>query len=214
MFLSTKWWLRIAFWVALIYLTLFEHGYYDFLSLNLLLAYIPVEIGFWLTPKRHALLFYPLLVVWLLFLPNAPYLLTDLVHLTLLDAYSPVTNLLINSPKVWYKFTELIITVGLGTVGGLLSIQAVVKSLSQRWHRDWLRYWLVPGVSLLSAVGIYIGRFLRIHTVYLLMPNWIVPRILTMWSSRMLFFTGLLFLVQMAAYGLMVLMQRPRSLDA
>lgn len=207
----TKWLFRGLFWISIIYLLLFEHGHYDFLSLNLFLAYIPVEIGFWLTDSRSAWLFYPLLVIWMLFLPNAPYLLTDLVHLTLLDAYSPTTNLLVNTPRVWFKFAELVLTVGLGTVGGFLSVQSVVAAISRRFQRPKMTLWLVPVVFALSSIGIYIGRFLRIHTVYLLMPGWIMNRILTMWSPRMWIFTVIIFAVQMAGYGLIVLSQHAQT---
>jgi len=203
--------MRGLFWVSIAYLFFFEHGRYDFLSLNLFLAYLPVELGFWLTPQRNAWLFYPLLIIWLLFLPNAPYLLTDLVHLTLLDAYSPTTLLLVNSPRVWFKFAELVLSVGLGTVGGLLSVQQVAATLGQRLHQPRLHFGAVPIILFLSAIGIYIGRFLRIHTVYLLMPEWIINRILTMWSTRMWIFTVIIFAVQMACYGLLVLSQQTKQ---
>jgi len=64
-----------------------------FLVWNLFLAWIPLVYAF-LAYRLHQSHFNKLLIVpgivgcaliWLLFLPNAPYLLTDLIHLRVID---------------------------------------------------------------------------------------------------------------------------------
>jgi hypothetical protein len=58
-----------------------------FLLWNLFLAIIPFvtsSLLAWLAKskgKTSAFVFYPLAALWLLFFPNAPYVLTDLIHL-------------------------------------------------------------------------------------------------------------------------------------
>src|SRR5690242_8692497 len=58
---------------------------YRFLAWNLLLAWIPLVVALWVYDafrrdgRRPALV--PAIVLWLLFLPNAPYVVTDFVHL-------------------------------------------------------------------------------------------------------------------------------------
>ena len=61
-------------------------GYYVFLIFNLILAGVPLFFStvlriasHWELPRLFQL---PLLILWLLFLPNAPYMLTDILHLT------------------------------------------------------------------------------------------------------------------------------------
>src|SRR5579875_1694663 len=59
---------------------------YHFIPWNLLLACVPYGVSLCVAmlrraAPRHSWLVAPLYVPWLLFLPNAPYLLTDFVHL-------------------------------------------------------------------------------------------------------------------------------------
>ena len=51
---------------------------------NLFLAFIPLGLSFWLfrwQTKSRSLLWWIGLIVFIAFLPNAPYLLTDIIHL-------------------------------------------------------------------------------------------------------------------------------------
>jgi len=51
---------------------------------NLFLAFIPLMLSFWLFLKRskkRSLLWWIGLIIFIVFLPNAPYLLTDIIHL-------------------------------------------------------------------------------------------------------------------------------------
>ena len=58
-----------------------------FLNWNLFLAFIPWVLTTWLIiqPKiqKHKIAFGLIICFWLLFFPNAPYILTDLFHLKL-----------------------------------------------------------------------------------------------------------------------------------
>ena len=60
-----------------------EFGY-RFLVWNLFLAAIPFPLAVMaeqFVHTRHSLIAVPILIAWLLFLPNAPYLVTDILHL-------------------------------------------------------------------------------------------------------------------------------------
>src|ERR1700751_3830758 len=55
-----------------------------FLVWNLFLAWVPFLIAFSLSQKKkkvHPVTLWMYISVWLLFLPNAPYIITDFVHL-------------------------------------------------------------------------------------------------------------------------------------
>ena len=91
----------------------------------------------------------PLGVVWLLFLPNAPYLLTDLVHL------GPVRE-----APFWFDVLLLASFAINGLLLGFAALamvqQVVVRRFGSRW--GWA---LALGALGLCGYGIYLGRFLR-----------------------------------------------------
>jgi uncharacterized membrane protein len=101
--------------------------------------------------RRYVLFTVPLAaVLWLLFFPNAPYILTDLQHLRYPHAGVPVwfDMLLIN----WFAWTGILLG-----VFSLFMMQDIVQRIIGRWF-GWA---FVISVSVLSGLGIYLGRFLR-----------------------------------------------------
>ena len=116
-----------------------------FLMWNLFLATIPVFAS-----SRLSRSWWPLwLGVWLLFLPNAPYLLTDLIHLR----HRPPVPL-------WYDLALLLSCAGTGLVFTYASLARVQAFVARRFGP--VLGWLTAvGSLVLSAFGIYVGRFLR-----------------------------------------------------
>ena len=87
--------------------------------------------------------------VWLLFLPNAPYILTDLVHL---GVRPPV--------PLWYDLAVLLSAAGVGLLAGYVSLADVHDVVARRWGGA--VGWALAVVALfLGAFGIYLGRVLR-----------------------------------------------------
>jgi uncharacterized membrane protein len=128
---------------------------FDFLIWNLFLAWIPFGIAYFtftLTLKRSWL--YVLIPVaaflWLIFFPNAPYILTDFQHLRNPGPDIPVWfDVLL---LIWFAFTGLL----LGIVS-LFLMQEIIRREFGRWP-GWI---FVVSVTCLSSTGIYMGRFLR-----------------------------------------------------
>jgi uncharacterized membrane protein len=126
-----------------------------FLGWNLFLAAIPLAASLCLRrmdprrwPVRRALLF----VGWLLFLPNAPYIVTDLVHL---EPRPPV--------PVWFDLAMLLSAAATGLIMGYLSLLDVHRVLEARF--GWVRAWAATAASLIGCgYGIYLGRFLRFNS--------------------------------------------------
>lgn len=121
----------------------------DFLWWNLWLAWIPWVLSALVVRTKAALLRWPLGAAWLLFLPNAPYLLTDLVHL---KARPPVPLWL--DVLLWSSFALA------GLLLGWTSLEAVARALSPRLGRLGTGAF-VGAVLLLIGFGTYLGRFLR-----------------------------------------------------
>jgi len=128
------------------------HSYFFlFLVWNLFLAAIPFLITFQLLSRKRVHK-YPLLMwlgLWLLFLPNAPYIITDFIHLQHLKA------------NIFWLDAVLI---GVYALSGLLfyfiSVRDMEELLQQHFQPKKVKYllWMLP---FLVGFGIYLGRFLR-----------------------------------------------------
>jgi uncharacterized membrane protein len=122
---------------------------YTFLFWNLFLAVIPFGISSLLVRFRTpAFVFYPVAALWLLFFPNAPYVLTDLIHLR------PVVV------PLWYDLLLLLSFAWTSLMFGFVSLSDMQQLVKQRFNA--VTGWLFAcGALLLGSFGIYLGRFLR-----------------------------------------------------
>jgi uncharacterized membrane protein len=145
--------LGFAFLAGRIYLS--RHLTYSFLLWNVSLAWIPYLASLcvlalyqrgrkrlWLIPAA----------VWLVFLPNAPYMVTDLLHL---GEHLPV--------PLWYDI-GLLTTFALAGLclafASLRTMQAVIQQ-SAGAAAGWLCALAAIG---LSGFGIYLGRFMNFNS--------------------------------------------------
>lgn len=121
---------------------------------NLLLAWVPIGLGAAAVRDRRALVV--LGPVWWVFLPNAPYLLTDLVHLA---PRPPVPT--------WFDVSLL---GGLGALGLWMGGRSVVDVADavERWHGPTaaraLRVLIPPSCGFAMVLG-RVGRFHSWHLV-------------------------------------------------
>jgi uncharacterized membrane protein len=125
---------------------------FSFLAWNLFLAWIPVlaAIAAYDARRRGATLLtvLPLAVVWLLFLPNAPYLLTDFVHLGSRD-----------DAPLWFDIVLFGSFAWTGMLLGFLSIFVMQGIVRRAAGAVW--GWVLVAASLgASSFGIYLGRSL------------------------------------------------------
>lgn len=124
-----------------------------FLNWNLFLAFVPwaVTSVTILKPKlqTYRITIFILLSIWLLFFPNAPYILTDLFHLRLKSAM----------PK-WFDLILILSFAWTGLVFGFLSLWDIEKILSKSINRIWMSLISVC-LLFIGSFGIYLGRYLR-----------------------------------------------------
>ena len=127
---------------------------YLFFFWNLFLAWVPLGAallfyGLAARQSRNWLLLLGAAVIWFLFFPNAPYIVTDIVHLR---QAAPV--------PYWYDLICVMAFAQTGLFLGYLSLY-----LMQEVIRAWLGRsagWLFALAMLsASAFGVYLGRFLR-----------------------------------------------------
>jgi uncharacterized membrane protein len=122
---------------------------------NLFLAWIPFAlayVAYALSWKRIWLyLFIPFFAfLWLIFFPNAPYILTDLQYLNRVTTPVPLWFDIIL--LVWFSWT--------GVLLGLVSLYLMHEIVQRNFGRGpgWIFVLIVSG---LSSAGIYVGRFMR-----------------------------------------------------
>ncbi len=137
---------------------------YSNLPWNLFLAWVPYGFSFIsataiaLAPRYGWLVLVFTGPAWLLFFPNAPYIVTDFYHL---DPRPPV--------PLWYDIGLIATFAFTGCFLGLASLrtmQELIDKLLARlgiWGR--LLSWGFVGLALsVSALGIYLGRFGRFNS--------------------------------------------------
>lgn len=125
---------------------------------NLFLAWIPFILAYiahavsW--RRRWLYVVIPVFAfLWLIFFPNAPYMLTDLQDLSRGTGGTPL----------WY---DVIIVVWCSWTGMLLGVISLYL-MQDIMHRAFGRFagWVfVIVISALSSFGIYIGRFVRLNS--------------------------------------------------
>ena len=141
--------LSVGLYVARVYYS--GESTYGFLLWNLFLAAIPFAIStllLWKSPGSRVV-FVAIAGVWLLFFPNAPYVLTDLIHLWA-------------RPEVplWYDLFLILSFASTSLMLGLVSLFDMQEMISSRYSR--MAGWAFSLASIvLGSFGIYLGRFLR-----------------------------------------------------
>jgi uncharacterized membrane protein len=130
-------------------------SFYEFLVWNLILAWVPLvlAIAAYVSARRGAGIPAAVLgVLWLLFFPNAPYLLSDFIHLHEAEATPLWYDALMLAAFAWtglllgYASLYLMQLIWLRAAGKLISWLGVVAALA------------------LASFGIYLGRFLRFNS--------------------------------------------------
>lgn len=130
---------------------------YAFLIWNLFLAWVPLALSLiardlYQNGERRTLRLVALAGAWLLFLPNAPYIFTDLIHLTT-RFYR----------HFWIDLVLILICAFTGLVLGFVSLYLMQSVVARMFGR--LTSWLFVAASAgLCSLGIFLGRFLRFNS--------------------------------------------------
>lgn len=138
----------------------FDNVYSGWILWNLFLAFIPLVLSFWLY-RRHSysrsVLWWVGFAVFIAFLPNAPYVLTDIIHL--IRGTDGVATWLI-----------ALIFIPIHVFAILLGFEAYVVSLINQGYylkRQGAGKFILTSELLthaLCAVGIFLGRFRRYNS--------------------------------------------------
>lgn len=140
---------------------LLTHNWWFFVMLtwNLVLAFFPLGVVLVLRDLRAApdaprwfqsrALLGSGLLLWLAFLPNAPYIITDLFHIQHLQP-----------ELLWFDTMTIFVFAQTGLLAGLYSV-LIVQRLVQPLLGTWLSWLLMLGSQVLAGFGVYLGRYGR-----------------------------------------------------
>jgi uncharacterized membrane protein len=135
-----------------------ETGRHTGLVWNLFLAWIPFMLAYFahLVSWRRSTLYLIIPIIaflWLIFFPNAPYMLTDLQDLARRSFDAPL----------WYDVIIVVWASWTGMLLGVISLYLMQDIIIRTFGRvtGWI---FVFVISALSSFGVYVGRFVRLNS--------------------------------------------------
>lgn len=136
---------------------IFNSNYYVYLFWNIFLAILPFIISLILLKfANNKKLTKPLLIIggifWLLLLPNAPYVVTDLIHLNRSRGAPLIYDVFLVFSCAWT-----------GLLLGLYSISHIEKIIRLKYKAHTAAF-IIAFIILLTSFGMYLGRFLRFNS--------------------------------------------------
>ncbi len=121
-----------------------------FLVWNLFLAWIPYIISLAINIIDKKWLTVGLLPLWLIFFPNAPYIITDFIHLRARPEVPLILDVLLIS-----SFAAT------GMALALVSLSEIHQFLIKQISKKWIAHLLITMVIPLAGIGVWIGRVQR-----------------------------------------------------
>lgn len=167
------------------------------------IALIVLGINVWMfrqNAKGRTWKWWVVLVIFIAFLPNAPYLLTDIIHLIRATSSGQIS-----------AWAIALVFIPLHVVAIVLGFEAYVISLMNQGYylkQQGARSLVVPAellIHALSAVGIFLGRFIRFNSWDLVVDPthvfWVTFNTLT--SKWPMIVIGITFVVLTVGYWVM-----------
>lgn len=135
-----------------------EELVFIFLIWNVFLAFVPFWVSEYLKKQTLNIKQLPLFAIWLFFIPNSPYILTDLFHLKLRAGV-----------PLWYDLSIILSFAVIGLILFFRSFMDMTIWLKQ-WFNDQQMKWITPFLFWLIAFGLYLGRYLRYNSWDIIHP--------------------------------------------
>jgi len=162
LWLSIPRYIRVIIWLTFINLGILAvrnlwlgNQVFSFLKSNLFIGSLPplviaMIIGKYY-PKMHNFLFWFLTGLWVLFYPNAPYMISDLIH----DSSDPLDKL---NPEIIVFDTLIIFSIAMLSIFyGLVSLKIMFAVFQKKYNYKFAC--VATGITLLlSCLGFYMGR--------------------------------------------------------
>lgn len=148
--------ISFAFLILAVRIKITGSLFFSFLVWNLFLAGLPYLFS-QILKQLHAtnankLIQFGVFGLWLLFLPNSPYIITDLIHLQNESA-----------TMVWLDLLIVFVYAINGLLFGLFSMIDIYQILKSKYDVKNANFFMIY-LCLLCGYGVYLGRFLRFNS--------------------------------------------------
>jgi uncharacterized membrane protein len=153
--------IRILFVLAIVLIIarvlIFDSSYFIYLLWNIFLAVLPFVVSTILLRRADMnKLSKPLFVlggiVWLLLLPNAPYIVTDLIHIGRGHGVPILYDTFLLFSSAWLGL--MLFMHSLSHIEAIMTIMYSKRIAAIK----------IPSIIFLTSIGIYIGRYLRFNS--------------------------------------------------
>lgn len=149
-------------------------------------------------------------LLWLVFFPNAPYMITDFIHTSGIVFYyknSAGHGVYSTNIVYWLKLLHIGFGVVFGTVSGLASLEMLHRFVSKKKGKLFGGSF-VALISLLSGYAVYVGRFLRFNTWDIIRPLYLIKQTIVNTNLFALEFSALFAVYILATYILFIFFRR------
>jgi uncharacterized membrane protein len=180
--------------------------HFDFLVLNTFLAYLPIECAFQVQRIKNGYVQLLFGFLWLLFFPNIPYLVTDIVHADLLGLYNNLTGMSLETIRGWGLILILFLVIFAYIYWGFMEFFALMTLVKEKFQLSkWVIIGAVPVICWLSSMAMYAGRFApRLHSVHFFTnPLYVLEVIFAHWTMKKFEFICLFFLLHLGIIGIL-----------
>lgn len=147
----------LAFILNVLRVIMFDKLSFIYILWNIFLAFVPFLISSVLlyykeNNKLNQTFFIIGSVIWIIFIPNAPYVVTDLIHIGV-----------VRSVPVLYDSILLFTSAWVGLLLGLNSIYHMEKIFLFKYSKN-ITSIIITIILFLTSFGMYLGRFFRFNS--------------------------------------------------
>ena len=133
------------------------NNFFSFLKSNLFIGSLPVlilaVILYYKWQKMNNIVFWFLVLLWVLFYPNAPYMISDLIH----DSQDPM-YVASHNQKLLVFDTLIIYSISMLSVFyGVLALKMMFRVFRLKYSHTWAHVFIDVTI-VLSCLGFYMGR--------------------------------------------------------
>lgn len=179
-------WLALALIMNLTRFIMTDIHSYIYLNWNLLLAFLPLLFLFTFEKAKNIYTKSIYFFVWLFFLPNAPYIVTDFIHLR-------------DVGPEWMLWYDGMMIFSYSLIGVFITAYVLLRMKKNLFKKNIIKQKIfLVGSALLSAFGVYLGRYIRWNTWDILaqpidLTGNILNIILTEYTNPVFIFTIIFF---------------------
>jgi len=150
------------------------------MSFNIILASIPVYISYYLYKKKkfkNSAQKYSLILLWVLFVPNTIYIITDIIHF-------PLQLLYVDGIYILILLFEYIVFIPLAFITYYLSFSFFEAFLVKSKRYNKYLFLIIFILNMLISLGLWLGRIQRTHSWYVFTnPLGVIKDILLLLSN-------------------------------